>query len=266
MSFYEFNIDNRMYVKSDIFDDSRITHGFTSKLGGVSHGKISGLNLGFRVGDDKKSVLENYKLVSKDLSLDLNRAVLSKQTHTDNIRIVTESDMGKGIMRDSDIEDTDGLITNIQNIPLVIFAADCTPILLYDKANSVIAAVHSGWRGSVKGIAPKCIKLMKEVFGSNPKDIVAAIGPCIGPCCFEFGPEAIHIFPSDYRKQNPDGKYMIDLWAYNRDKMIEAGLSAENIDISRICTACNADRFYSYRTHKDKTGRLAGIIMLKKTG
>lgn len=263
MSFFEYYSDDRMYEKSDLFDERYITHAFTSKLGGVSHGKITGLNLGFRVNDDKESVLENYRLVSKDLSFDLNRAVLSKQTHTDNIRIVTEADIGKGIVRESDIEDTDGLITNVHNIPLIIFAADCTPIMLYDKATSVIAAVHAGWRGSVKGIAAKCIKLMCDKFNSDPKDIAAAIGPCIGPCCFEFGPEAIDIFPPEYISQTSNKKYMIDLWTYNKDKMTEAGLSADNIDISRICTACNADKFYSYRTHKDKTGRLAGIIMLK---
>lgn len=263
MSFYEFCIDDRMYEKSTIFDKAHIIHGFTSKSGGVSNGKITGLNLGFRVKDDEKSVMQNYRLVADDLSFDLSRAVLSKQTHTDNIRIVTEDDIGKGIVRHSDIEDTDALITNIPNIPLVIFAADCMPVLMYDKKKSVIAAIHSGWRGSIKGIAPKCIKMMSENFGSAPKDIVAAIGPCIGPCCFEFGPEAEKLFPEKYRSVTSRGKYMINLWDYNRDRLIEAGFSDDNIDISRICTACNSDKFYSYRTHKEKTGRLAGIIMLK---
>ena len=119
MSFYEQKFDDRMYLKSDIIDT---VHGFTSKLGGVSQGKICGYNFGFRVGDDENSVRENYRLLSCDLGFSLDRCVLSKQTHTSNIRIVTEDDCGKGVIRASDIEDTDGLITNIPNIALVVFA------------------------------------------------------------------------------------------------------------------------------------------------
>lgn len=263
MSFYEQKCDDRLYLKSSLFDDSRLTHCFTTKLGGVSCGAIEGLNLGFRVNDDEASVRENYRLVALDTGIDPERTVLSKQTHTDNIRIVTENDFGKGITRPSDIEDTDALITNIPGTALVVFSADCTPILLHDPVSGVVAAIHSGWRGSVKKIAPKCIKLMQMEFGCNPENILALIGPCIGQCCFEFGSDAENYFDTKYLKSTHNGKFMVDLKSYIADDITNVGITPDNIDISASCTMCECDKFYSYRAHKDKTGRQCAIIMMK---
>lgn len=263
MSFSEYKCDDRIYLKSDVLDfDGRVCHGFTTKLGGVSHGKIEGFNLGFRVNDNEKSVRENYRLLASDLGLDVNRIVLSKQTHTDNIRIVTEADAGKGLTKQSDIEDTDGLVTNVRNIALVVFSADCVPILMYDKKAEVVAAVHAGWRGSAAGIAPKCAELMKSRFGSLTEDIRVAIGPSIGKCCFEFGEEAVIYFDNNYYTKEPNGKFKVDLWEYNKDLLTNVGVKSENIDVSGICTMCERDRFYSYRAHRERTGRLGAVIML----
>lgn len=263
MSFYKQAYSNRMYIKSTKLDKFGLTHGFTSKLGGVSHGKVYGLNLGFRVGDNPDDVVGNYILVSNDLNFNINNAVLSKQTHTDNIRIVTKDDMGKGIVRKSDIEDTDGLITDVADIPLIVFSADCTPILLYDHVNKVAAAVHAGWRGTVKQIAAKCVKTMGSHFNCNPENIFAAIGPCIGECCFEFGSEAKEIFPDKYLSEINNGKFLVDIKEYNKDQLRDCGLPEKNIDVCQICTVCNSDSFYSYRKNKDTTGRQAAIIMIK---
>ncbi len=263
MSFYEQIFYDRLYLKSDIFDDTKITHAFTTRLGGVSRGNICGLNLGFRVKDNTESVKENYRLVANDMGLDLDKAILSKQSHTDNIHIVTQEDFGKGITRQSDIEDTDALVTNVQGAALVVFAADCTPILLYDPIQKVAAAIHSGWRGSVKKIAPKCVGLMETKFGSNPRNILVAIGPCIGQCCFEFGSDAPDYFDAKHLKYKENGKYMVNLRSYITNSMISVGIDKNNIDISNACTMCNTDRFYSYRAHRDKTGRQAAIIMIK---
>ncbi len=261
MSFYEVKCDNRLYLKSSLFEDT--AHSFSSKLGGVSHGKINGFNFGFRVGDDENSVKENYRLLALDLGADLNKTVLSKQTHTDNIRVVTEADFGKGIVKQSDIEDTDGLICNIPNTMLVVFAADCVPVLLYDKKVGAIGAVHAGWRGSVKGICKKAVLLMQATYGSNPSDIVAAIGPSIGPCCFEVGEDTAVYFEDIYKTEKGNGKFNIDLWQYNKDKLLECGVLNQNIDLSRTCTMCNSDKFYSYRTHRENTGRQVAAIMLR---
>lgn len=264
MSFFEYRKDDRVYLKSDILDfDGKVSHAFTTKLGGASHGNIEGFNFGFRVNDDEASVRENYRLLASDLGLEMERIVLSKQTHTDNIRIVTEEDAGKGITKRSDIEDTDGLVTNVRGIAQVVFSADCVPILMYDRGAEVVAAVHAGWRGSVAGVAPKCVEIMKSRFGSIAEDIRVAIGPSIGKCCFEFGEEAVTYFGDKYYAKEPNGKFKVDLWEYNRDLLLSVGIKSENIDISGICTMCESDKFYSYRAHREKTGRLAAVIMLR---
>lgn len=264
MSFFEYRKDDRVYLKSDILDaGGKVCHGFTTKLGGVSHGNIEGFNLGFRVNDNEESVRENYRLLASDLGLEMSRIVLSKQTHTDNIRIVTEEDAGKGLTKQSDIEDTDGLVTNARGIALVVFSADCVPILMYDPNEEVVAAVHAGWRGSVAGIAPKCAELMRSRFGSRADDIRVAIGPSIGKCCFEFGEEAVIYFDKKYYTKELNGRFKVDLWEYNKNLLLRVGIKPENIDISGRCTMCESDKFYSYRAHKERTGRLGAVIMLR---
>ena len=258
MSFYEYKCGNREYLRSTLLPKADVSHGFTSALGGVSRGRING----FRVNDNPDSVRKNYRLVAEDLGLSLDMTVLSKQTHTDNIRVVTREDGGKGITKESDIEDTDGLICNIPNMALVVFTADCIPILLYDERTKAVGAVHSGWRGTVKKIGARAVEMMCGEFDSRPENIKAAIGPGIGPCCFEFGNDASQYFEQKYLTKNGD-KYLVDIWTMTRDILTESGVPLENIDMSKVCTVCNSDKYYSYRTHRDKTGRQAAIIMLK---
>lgn len=263
MGFYEYKCGDRHYLKSNYLSENEVVHGFTSAQGGVSRGRICGFNLGFRVKDDENAVRENYRLLAEDLGIYLDRTVLAKQTHTKNIRIVTEADAGKGIVRDSDIEDTDGLVCNIPNMALVVFSADCIPILMYDRKSRAVAAVHSGWRGTVQRIGSAAVEAMEENFGSRPSDIIAAIGPGIGPCCFEFGEDAQNYFDRKYLTEREGGKFLVNIWEMNRDILIESGLQTQNIDLSGVCTVCNSDKYYSYRTHKDKTGRQAAVIMLR---
>ncbi len=254
---------DRFYLQSALLSSPHLIHGFTGKPGGVSTGKITGLNLGFRVEDDPGSVMENYRLVAEDLTFPMENAVLSRQTHTDNIRIITKEDMGKGLVRESDIFDTDGLITKEINIPLVVFSADCVPVLLFDPKTPAIAAIHAGWRGTIQGIVGKAVAMMKEHFSSNPKDILAAIGPSIGPCCFTFGEDAPDHFPAEFCTPQPDGKFLVDIWAMNQKQLLDEGLLPKHIDNAKLCTVCHADQFYSYRTHKENTGRQGAVIMLK---
>lgn len=263
MSFYEYKSDNRMYLRSTLFDPCNIAYGFTSSLGGVSHGKINGLNLGFRVGDNEAAVKANYDCVASDLGIELNRTVLSKQTHTDNLRIVTEKDCGKGIICESDIEDTDGLITNQPNIALIVFSADCVPLLFFDPEEKVAAAVHSGWRGTVKNIGGKCVDTMMSQFNCKPENIKVTVGPSIGSCCFDFGEDAVNFFKEKYLTPINDGKFKVDLWTMIFDNLTEKGILPENIDISRVCTVCNNHKYYSYRSHKENTGRQGAVIMIK---
>lgn len=260
----EYQREQRLYLQSEQFTNTHLVrHGFTGRTGGVSSGKITGLNLGFRVEDNPQSVKENYRLMAEDLELNLASTVLAKQTHTDNIRIVTKEDAGKGISKESDIEDTDGLMTNLSGIPLVVFSADCVPLLFLDPVKKVIAAVHAGWRGTVKGIGGKAVSMMQEHFGSNPGDILAAIGPSIGPCCFAFDQKDAQVFPDAYLTPQGEGKVLVDIWAMNRDQLLQQGILPEHMDISSICTVCHADRYYSYRTHREHTGRQGAVIMLR---
>ena len=257
----EYRRGNQLYLKSDLIEKcGGVKHCFTSRLGGVSQGKICGLNLGFRVDDNPKSVKENYHIVAEDIGLNLENMVLAKQTHTDNIRMVTREDAGKGITKISDIEDTDGLLTNEKGIALVVFAADCVPILLYDSKRGVAGAIHAGWRGTVKGIAGKAVEMMKTEYGSNPEDIVVSVGPSIGPCCFEFGMDAEDYFPTEYIKVVSDEKRLVDIWSMNKEQLLSRGIREENIDLLGVCTVCNSDKFYSYRTHRENTGRQTAII------
>lgn len=255
--------DERSYLVAEPFEKLGVINGFSRRLGGVSSGKISGLNFGFRVGDDSDSVLENYRLLAEDLGFDIRRGVCARQMHTDNIRIVTENDCGKGIFQqESDIRDTDGLITNQRGIALIIFSADCVPLLFYDPIKQVVAASHAGWRGTVKQIGGKTVRLMKEKFGSDPKDIIAAIGPSIGKCCFEVDRDTASLFDEKYCVSKPNSKFHVDLWSVNRDNLVSEGLEPINIYISDECTICNLDKYYSYRVHKEKTGRQVAVIAL----
>lgn len=255
--------DDRIYFQSRIFNEiQNIKHCFTSRCGGVSHGLVKGLNLGFRVGDDELSVNENYRLIAKDFGFSYERITAGRQTHSANIRIITEADAGKGVTKESEFMDIDGMITNVRNLPLVVYYADCVPLLFADERANVIAAVHSGWRGTVMKISSEAIKVMCKEFGAEPQNIKVAIGPSIGPCCFETGEEVACEFEQKYVTEKNNGKFMVDLWQANKDILLECGIQNENIDISELCTICHSDVLYSYRAHKEATGRMGAFISL----
>lgn len=263
MSFQVLKKDDRLYLQcAEFCDTGLVNHAFTTRVGGTSCGKIDGLNLGFRVNDNPENVQQNYHYVAQDLGLNYAQMVLSRQTHTDNIRIVTVEDAGKGLIKDSDIFDTDGFVTNIAAIPLVIFSADCTPVLLLDTKQKVIGAVHAGWRGTVKQIAAKAIKIMMQSYGSHPADILAAIGPSIGPCCYEVEWDTAQHFAPAFKTKKENGKFYVDLWETNRQQLMECGVLSKNIFLSRECTMCKSDLYYSYRAQHENSGRMAAIISL----
>lgn len=252
----------RQYLYCEELRKLGIKNGFTFSKGGVSRGKVEGLNLGFRVGDDESAVLENYRLVSSDLKLDFNSIVASRQTHSANIKIVESSDRGKGVTKESDIFETDGLVTGESNLPLVVFSADCYPVLLADKDKKAVAAVHSGWRGTKQEISKNAVEVMKHDFGVNPENIIAAIGPGIGKCCFEVSNDVAQEFENEYIVKKENGKFLIDLPAVVKKTLLSAGLKDENIHFSNRCTVCENHIFYSYRVHKEKTGRMGAFISL----
>jgi len=175
---------------------------------------------------------------------------------------VTNQDRGKGVTKLSDIEDTDGLVTCEKNLPLVVFSADCYPVLLADKEKKAVAAVHSGWRGTKSGISGKAAMVMINEFGVCPENIMVAVGPGIGGCCFETEIDVAEKFEQCYLTEKGGGKFLIDLPAVIKKTLMENGINEKNIFFSERCTVCENDNFYSYRVHREKTGRMGAFISL----
>ncbi|MFA5035224.1 MAG: peptidoglycan editing factor PgeF [Candidatus Margulisiibacteriota bacterium] len=238
-----------LIVEAKILKRPEVTHFFSTAAAG---------NLSYYVGDDPANVTANRQRLTK--TLNLSNLTTAQQVHGSQLVIVTQGMGGRGSHdHESAIPETDALITNLPDVCLMVQVADCVPILLYDPIKRVIAAVHAGWRGTVANIAGKTVGAMRQAFGSSPADIIAAIGPSIGACCFEVGEEvrlAAVKLPSSLLKDNH-----FDLWGANDYWLKEAGVN--KVETSRLCTSCNNDQFFSYRKSGGKTGRSGAGIMLK---
>ncbi len=258
------NIADRVYFKSELIGKMpKITHFFTTKCGGFSDGEIGGLNLGFRVGDNPQNVEKNYRQIASDFKLDYSKITAAKQTHSTDIRVISEEECGCGVSRIGDTFEADGLVTNCVGVPVLVFYADCVPILLAEEDSGVVAAVHSGWRGTVCKIVKNAVDIMTRDFGAVPEKIKAAIGPSIGKCCFETGEEVAEHFADHLKERQYNGKFKVDLWQANKEILLKSGLIPQNIDVLGMCTMCRSDILYSYRTHGKNTGRMGACIMLK---
>lgn len=246
-----------------------VKHAFSTRFGGVSTGDCSTMSFGFSLGDKPENVLENYRIFCEAFGTDCKNAVLSQQTHTANLRIVTKEDSGKGIFLERDYSDIDGLVTNERGLVLVTQYADCTPLAFYDPVKRVVATSHAGWRGTVQEIAAKTIALMRDRFGSDPADMLCGIGPNIGKCCYEVDDPVINEvnklsyleLDSCYTPKG-GGKYMLNLREVNRQIMVHGGINPQNIDVADLCTCCHSDVFHSHRATKGKRGTLALMIGL----
>ncbi|NMB34610.1 MAG: peptidoglycan editing factor PgeF [Clostridium sp.] len=244
-----------------------INHAFTTRHGGVSKNEYESLNMSFAKKDEKENVWENYKRVANALEISMEDMVFSDQIHENEIRVVENGDRGKGILKKSDIRGCDGLVTNQKNTALVTFYADCVPVFLFDPVETVIGVVHSGWRGTAKQISRNAVRKMRDVFFCKPQNILAAIGPSIGRCCFEVGDEVFESFQNnvDYSAKyckRVDQRWHIDLPAIIKRGLIEEGMRIENIVLCDVCTQCNRDMFFSHRGDKGQTGISAGIMVI----
>lgn len=249
-----------------------VKHGFSTRIGGVSEGVFSSMNLGFQRGEEKEKVRENFRRMAEALGSKTEHMVFSQQTHTTNIGKVGAEDRGKGIIRPLDYTDVDGLITNEPEVMLVTFYADCVPIYMVDMKNRAIGLCHSGWRGTVGKISQEMLKTMKEAYGTEPKDVIAAIGPSICQDCYEVSEDVVEQFAAvmgenplseiAYRKDN--GKYQLDLWRANELWLEEAGVPKNQIQTTDICTCCNETGLYSHRASQGRRGSLAAFMELNK--
>lgn len=248
-----------------------VKQGFSTRLGGVSTGDLATMNFGVARGDAPETVQENFRRMMGVLDMPAERLVLSKQTHTTNVRMVSEEDAGKGYDRERDYDDVDGLITNVANLPLVTFYADCVPLYFVDPVKKVIGLSHAGWRGTVAKMALKTVEKMQEVYGCEAKDLLAGVGPCICQDCYEVGAEVAEAFFAGWTEAEcdailiakPDGKFQLDLKLANAICMEAAGILPENIAIADVCTCCNPELLFSHRASKGRRGNLAAFLCLK---
>ena len=266
-----------------------VDHLFTTRLGGVSKGVCSSMNLGFHRGDEKEAVEENYRRLAAAMHLKDEDLVCTVQTHTTNIRIVTEADKGKGVVLPTDYRDVDGMITKEKGIGLVALFADCVPLYFVDPVKKAIGLAHSGWRGTVNRMGEHMVKAMEKEFGSDPKDILTAIGPSICVDCYEVDEVVASRFREEFKADhqwierireenlyfphnkkweilNPgkeEGKYQLDLWLTNLIILLKAGIEPEHVAVTDICTCHNSEFLFSHRASAGKRGNLAACLMLR---
>lgn len=240
-----------------------VPHCFTTRRGGVSTGIFDNLNIALHGGDSEENVEKNLEILSKAIGFDLDKLVLTRQIHSDIVRVVTSADH-IGIDHHA-YPYCDALVTNTPGTALMVFTADCTPILLHDPVTGAVGAAHAGWRGTAANIAGKTVQAMADAFGCEPENIRAAIGPNIGQCCFETDAEvpeamiaALGQSAQDYiHAQN--NKYYVNLKAINAQFLRNAGVT--HIEISDQCTMCQHDTFWSHRYTKGKRGSQGAIIV-----
>ncbi len=246
------------YKFSSLKSCDGLVHAVTQK----SENEAYAFSMALHTGEERRKIVLNRKNLAASLGIgDEMHFVVANQTHSDHIKVIYKGEtLGWQDMNDA-VEDCDALVTDLKQVMLTMLTADCVPILLYDPVTEVIAAVHAGWKGTKAGIVSKTVQKMQKVFGSEPGNIVAGVAPSIGRCCYEVGKDvAEHFFdiPEGYTKKGE--KYMLDLPYINKYQMLKAGLSEEHIEMSGICTACEVERFFSYRKEQGCSGRFMSII------
>ncbi|MDO5124610.1 MAG: peptidoglycan editing factor PgeF [Eubacteriales bacterium] len=247
-----------------------INHAFSTRLGGVSENEFTSMNLSFGRGDCDENVTENYKRFCKSAGFDYESLVASAQVHETVVRRVTEKDRGVGIYRPKDMLSVDALITDSLNVTLVTYYADCTPVFFVDTKRKAIGLAHAGWRGTVGNIVGETVKAMNREFGTEADDLVCAVGPVIGVCCYEVSKDCADefrkLFSEDCKvinKADKPDKFMIDLSLANSLLLQRAGVNSENIIISDLCTKCNSDLLWSHRATQGKRGTMSAFMCLK---
>lgn len=279
------NTDNQVTYLTypSLSEHSDFIHAFSTRLGGVSKGIYSSMNLSFTRGDDDDSVRANFRRFADAVGVSYDSIVMSDQTHTTNVRRVYTSDCGNGLTRPKSFFDTDGLITNEPGVTLFTSYADCVPLFFIDPVHKAIGLSHSGWRGTVGRIGLQTVNAMIREFDTNPNDIIAAIGPSICADCYEVSEDVATEFINEFGynadkivltqkehfdkynidKKAKDDKYQLNLWQANKIIMLEAGIQEENISVTNICTCCNPDFLFSHRASCGKRGNLAAILAIK---
>ncbi len=247
---------------------------FTTRQNGVSEGPYASLNLGLGNADSEENKRENYRIAAEAMGCTEDDVVLSHQFHTTTVRVVTEEDRGKGTVKQRDYEDVDGLVTDVPGILLMTLHADCTPLYFVDPVHQAIGLAHSGWRGTVQRMGAVMIQTMAKEYGTDPKDVIAAIGPVISVGHYEIGPEVAQQFgeafgaetckEKDILRPGRGDRAFLNLEAANRLILEQAGVLLEHISASGLCTFDHADRFFSHRAvGGGERGNCAAMLVIQ---
>lgn len=235
-----------------------VRHGVFTRLGGISRPPYESLNVGHTVGDDEQAVEANHRLIFEALGLDEGQVTTARQVHGCRVAHVRPQDGGKTI------EATDALISDLPGRALLLRFADCVPLLLYDARHGTVGLAHAGWRGTVRNIAGATVEAMMQAFGTDPAEIVAGLGPAIGPCCYQVGAEVIEAvcetFPGveGLLQKQPNATWHFDLIRANAVQLAQKGVA--RCEIAPFCTSCRVDEFFSHRAERGRTGRFAVLL------
>lgn len=264
--FDEKTTDGVLYLSYPLLEETGIVkHGFSTRIGGVSQGIYDSMNLSFSQGDNEENVRENYRRMAKVLQVTEDSFVKAAQTHTTNVHKVTAAN------KKTELQDIDGLVTDERGICLVTTYADCVPLFFIDPIHKAIGLSHSGWRGTVGKMGQATLQKMAEEYGTEPKDVIAAIGPSICQDCYEVSEDVIERFQEAFDKkywrelfyQKENRKYQLNLWKANEIILEEAGVLKQNMAITNVCTNCNREVLFSHRGSKGQRGGLAAFMALK---
>lgn len=261
-----------VYLTFPILEETGlVNHLFSTRMGGVSEGIYSSMNLSYTRGDKKEAVDENFSRIAAALGCSVEDMVCSDQTHTTNLRIVGRDDGGKGITRARDYSDVDGLLTDEPGVYLATFFADCVPLYFVDTKRKAIALAHSGWRGTAARMGQCVVEKMREAYGTDPADLVAAVGPSICQVCYEVSEDVAAAFAAAFAKPGQEreillakggGKYQLDLWRANEIVLTEAGIPRDKIQVTDLCTCHNNCYLFSHRASHGQRGNLGAFMGL----
>ncbi len=243
----------------------------STRLGGVSKGIHTSMNLGFLNGDDPEDVHENFRIICNELQINPRSLVFAAQTHTNKVRVTGLSDHGKGIFRERDYDNIDALVTNNPGTTLIILTADCVPVSIYDPVNKAIGLAHSGWRGTATEIVCETIKTMQQEYGSKPENLIISTGPSICKKCYEVSADVVKEFEKAYNENEMkvicepvfEEHYLLDLNEAIKISALRAGVKPENFEITGLCTNCNPELLFSHRATHGKRGTLATFLCMK---
>jgi YfiH family protein len=254
-----------------------VPHGFSTRHGGVSQDPFATLNLGMSTADEFDNVVTNRRIFAADVGVEWDTVIAGRLTHGDSVSVFSRDDLDRQPVHDSPIRDrvdreltfhSDAVVSDVPGSAFFITFADCVPLMYWDPVRQVIAAAHAGWRGTALGIAATTVHTMSRAFGTKPQDLRVAIGPSIGPCCYQVGGDVTNAFEAS--GEHPQllgvgGAMHLDLWATNRLQLEESGVPVDAIDTLGLCTACRVDDFFSHRRERGRTGRAGLLVALPRT-